>query len=731
MTLSLLAAVTGFSSPARALHATAAREIWVSPEGDDATGDGTRAKPFRSITKGIAVSATGDTVWVMPGDYSTATGEVFPLFPKSGTSIKGFGPTRPRVVGDGANPTFTLLDCNEDTILDFLEMDGDGLTASTPYAGVTIWGNASTGGPRIFDCWIHDFRSTSGIGAGGIAMFGLTGTDLLTVLLYRCRIEQNQSAGSGGGVYATGDSGASVGVAKCSIVRNTSGGAGGVASIGGVELTVFQTYIAYNHATTVGGISASSNARLMIGDCIITNNWADSGPRAIAINAVPEYVIELSTVAMNGPSGSPNAAISVAGSTGQVHGSIVWGHQSKDLSGCSATYSCIEDTAISDTGVMHTDPKFYWDGAMHGWRLAADSPCKDTVERTSDSPPVDFDGNPRFQKSVSTAPELADMGAFEIASYEVERWSGADRYKTACAAWETLEDPAWPRFRWAVLATGENFPDALSASALAGAIEGPLLLTRRDSLPASVTAFLEDHQIRGVYIVGGTGAVSSAVQTELLTHVDAVTRISGADRYATAANVAREVKRLAFPDTNASKVMVARGDSFPDALAAAPMAYTMRYPIVLTRTTALPDQTRSVLADLAPEHVAILGGTGAVSNAVELDIEAIVGYDAQRFSGTDRYETAKLVADDSLRWGATFAQRPGIATGQNFPDGLSGGAALGALSSPLLLTRTTSLPPYTHDYLDALGTWAHRVIVIGGTGAVSSSTAAAALAAIR
>jgi putative cell wall-binding protein len=109
----------------------------------------------------------------------------------------------------------------------------------------------------------------------------------------------------------------------------------------------------------------------------------------------------------------------------------------------------------------------------------------------------------------------------------------------------------------------------------------------------------------------------------------------------------------------------------------------------------------------------------------------VVGYDAERFNGVDRYHTARLVAQNSLMWGITFAQRPGIATGQNFPDGLSGGAALGALRSPLLLTRTTSLPPHTQDYLDDLGMWAHRVIVIGGTGAVSGSTAAAALAAIR
>ncbi len=124
---------------------------------------------------------------------------------------------------------------------------------------------------------------------------------------------------------------------------------------------------------------------------------------------------------------------------------------------------------------------------------------------------------------------VVDMSAYEVPAFGVDRAWGQDRYETACAAWRRIKHEA----EWVVLATGEAFPDALSASAPAGACRGPLLLTRRGSLPACTKQYIRDLRARGVHIVGGMGAVGPAAESELISMGFDVHRISGADRYAT------------------------------------------------------------------------------------------------------------------------------------------------------------------------------------------------------
>jgi putative cell wall-binding protein/subtilisin family serine protease/plastocyanin len=98
----------------------------------------------------------------------------------------------------------------------------------------------------------------------------------------------------------------------------------------------------------------------------------------------------------------------------------------------------------------------------------------------------------------------------------VQRRFGPDRYATAAAISTATFFPGVPVV---YIATGANHPDGLSGAAV-GAIEGgPLLLTRRDSLPSSVAAELERLKPRRVFIVGGTNAVSNTVETKINTIV--------------------------------------------------------------------------------------------------------------------------------------------------------------------------------------------------------------------
>lgn len=197
--------------------------------------------------------------------------------------------------------------------------------------------------------------------------------------------------------------------------------------------------------------------------------------------------------------------------------------------------------------------------------------------------------------------------------------------------------------------------------------------------------------------------------------LDVAQRVSGPDRYATAAAVAQ----TAFAG-GSDIVYVATGENFPDALAAGPVAGMAEAPVLLVRAGELPAATRDELTRLAPSTVVVLGGETAVSRAVTGAIEALLP-DAkiERRAGADRYETATKVSAD-------FG--PGVdvvyvATGQNYPDALAGSAAAGAEAGPVLLTRPDALPAATKAELQRLRPT--RVVVLGGPVAVDAATFAA------
>ena len=95
------------------------------------------------------------------------------------------------------------------------------------------------------------------------------------------------------------------------------------------------------------------------------------------------------------------------------------------------------------------------------------------------------------------------------------------------------------------IATGDNFPDGLVAGAAAGVNSGPVLLTRKDSLPAVTIAELQRLHPDRIYIAGGTGVISAAVESRLAAY-GPVTRLAGSDRYATAAAISNAVFPVAI-----------------------------------------------------------------------------------------------------------------------------------------------------------------------------------------
>ena len=200
--------------------------------------------------------------------------------------------------------------------------------------------------------------------------------------------------------------------------------------------------------------------------------------------------------------------------------------------------------------------------------------------------------------------------AEDAAGVMAERVAGADRYETAAAAVHDAFPSSLTGGDTIFLATGANFPDALSVGAAAGSFGAPVLLTRPDRLPTATTALLRGLAPTHVIIVGSAASVSDAVAAAVRSLGPTVERVAGADRYATAAAVARRFMPTATTDVLTS------GMTFPDALAGVPLAVSLGAPILLTVPDAVPFSLRDAVIASRPSHLVTLGGEFSVRQAV-------------------------------------------------------------------------------------------------------------------
>ncbi|GAB4280548.1 MAG: hypothetical protein Kow0056_15090 [Coriobacteriia bacterium] len=293
------------------------------------------------------------------------------------------------------------------------------------------------------------------------------------------------------------------------------------------------------------------------------------------------------------------------------------------------------------------------------------------------------------------------------------RVAGTDRYRTSVEVSKEAFDSA----DTVVIATGENWPDALGGSALAGAVGGPLLLTRTGDLPGEVRAEIQRLGAQNAYILGGYNAVTFAVEKELEGLLPGwVNRVWGGDRYSTSQEIADKV--IAVSDHWDGTVMYATGADFADALSAAPLAAGLDWPIVLVDpadgATYIPDNTQQAV---------IVGGTKAVPQSTYELLRFspwLSNDDITRIAGPDRYATGAALAqfgvDSGLLWDGV-----GIASGMNFPDGLSGGVAVGMERSVLLLTPYGTLHPSPKQALTDNKGDITACRFLGGTAAVSTT----------
>jgi putative cell wall-binding protein len=199
--------------------------------------------------------------------------------------------------------------------------------------------------------------------------------------------------------------------------------------------------------------------------------------------------------------------------------------------------------------------------------------------------------------------------------------------------------------------------------------------------------------------------------------------LQGADRYTTAIEISRE----AFPE-GADALVIATGRNWPDALAGSALAGAWGAPILLADSAMqdggewlLPEAIAGEIERLSPSTVFILGGESAVPAPVQDAIDALLGEaDVRRLGGIDRFETACIVASETVdALGDEWDGNAFVTTGSNFPDALAASPLAANVGYPLFLSGPAGLSEDTQACMDDLNV--DGAIVLGGSVAVPLS----------
>ena len=338
----------------------------------------------------------------------------------------------------------------------------------------------------------------------------------------------------------------------------------------------------------------------------------------------------------------------------------------------------------------------------------------------------------------TTAKFLGSVGVGT--AVQQSRLGGSDRYATASQLFASEFSGATT----AVVTSGANYPDALSASYLAGQLQTGVLTTDPAGLPASIQQALVASPIATVYLVGGTSAVSQHVQDQIAAlHVSnnsanpliSVVRIGGADRYET--NQLVDTKKGPGGSTTA---VIATGANFADALAVGPAVYKSGDPLILVSGSTLPTSAVATIDALGIKNAIIVGGISAVSPTIETAL-AGVGVQVQyRIAGTDRTQTAADIAAWEANGlpasgpysalggvGFTGAALVNIARGDTFADALAAGPVAGIAQNVIVLTGDPStLGAGIPQYLAGKAAVVTTLRALGLGSAVSATTLNAA-----
>ncbi|GEM_PF-1796396 len=244
----------------------------------------------------------------------------------------------------------------------------------------------------------------------------------------------------------------------------------------------------------------------------------------------------------------------------------------------------------------------------------------------------------------------------------VQKIQGIDRYETA----GLIADKQ--TYKTAILVNSDkSLADGLSASGLAGAVDAPILLTKKDSIPNATQNRLE--AVEKIYIIGGENSIGNKVQSELESRGIEIKRISGEGRIETSYSVAEEIKSITNGFNKVIFTNAYKGE--PDAMSASAVAVRDKSPIILT------DGKSTSFDGLGAESYAI-GGSSSISDGL------VNRTNSKRIGGTDRFDTNKKIIQEFYGSASEFY----ITKAYNLVDALTGSTI--AKNTPIVLVHNGS-----------------------------------------
>jgi putative cell wall-binding protein len=277
------------------------------------------------------------------------------------------------------------------------------------------------------------------------------------------------------------------------------------------------------------------------------------------------------------------------------------------------------------------------------------------------------------------------------------RLGGANRIETNIK----VIDNAFTSSDYVIIASDTEYTEAIIAASISGQYTAPVLLSSSDSLSGSTIAEIKKLGATKAIIVGST--LKESISTQLTTMGLSCQRIAGTDKYDTAIKVANDI-------TTYDTIFLVSGDSFADGMSVAPIAHSLKAPVLLTKSNDISPATLNLLNSENIKKVYVIGGPAVISDSIVASIPT-----AERIYGSSRYDTN---IDIIQKFSSIFDfSTIYLSTGGNFPDALSGSST----GSPVLLTQripSTSLKGFIDSIRDLLST----IKVLGGDASLRQYT---------
>ncbi|MBN3554179.1 cell wall-binding repeat-containing protein [Fictibacillus nanhaiensis] len=320
--------------------------------------------------------------------------------------------------------------------------------------------------------------------------------------------------------------------------------------------------------------------------------------------------------------------------------------------------------------------------------------------------------------ALNTDSNNAVLSLYNVISPGIKRIGGKDRFEVSAGISKEVEDQG-VYSDTIIITRGDLYTDALSGGPLAALEDSPILLTGTHALPNKTLDEIIRRSPEKAIILGGTGSVSTKVENQLRSlGVQTIQRIAGKDRFEVSASVAKQLAE--YTDT----AIIASGLNFPDALSASSMAGYAGMPILLVRTSTVPDSIQAFIKDNPDiNNFIIVGGPATVSDSVKTKIKQLRS-DAfvDRIGGLNRYQVSINTANYGIENYGMDLSSLVVARGDVFADALSGSPLASFTGAPILLTTSTKVENNIINYLKQKQGETDLIYILGGTGSIATTT---------